>query len=231
MPNTTPSSARSWLMLLLAGGFEVGYALSVGGSNGFTRLSWSLVAVVFFLLTLYALSVALQGHRGRDRLRRLGRNRCGRRSAARPGLLRRDSHRDPGPVAGRHHRRSDLAEAGRPAAGDSGSRRRAAGGAGRSVLTRCLTHRITVRLRLPPAGVTDPPPTEGPAAVCGAGPSARGVPVPVKALRADSGCRARVAARIHEPRWRSARPPSPAITCHATVTATAIRTVTERTPT
>lgn len=60
MPNTTPSSARSWLMLLLAGGFEVGYALSVGGSNGFTRLSWSLVAVVFFLLTLYALSVALK---------------------------------------------------------------------------------------------------------------------------------------------------------------------------
>ncbi|MEV6742284.1 multidrug efflux SMR transporter [Streptomyces sp. NPDC051104] len=60
MSRTDRSSANSWLMLLLAGGFEVGYALSVGGSHGFTRLSWSLVAVVFFLLTLWALSVALR---------------------------------------------------------------------------------------------------------------------------------------------------------------------------
>ncbi|WP_031078475.1 DMT family transporter [Streptomyces sp. NRRL WC-3742] len=54
------SSADSWLMLLLAGAFEVGYALCVGGSHGFTRLWWSLVAVVFFLLTLWALSAALR---------------------------------------------------------------------------------------------------------------------------------------------------------------------------
>jgi quaternary ammonium compound-resistance protein SugE len=52
--------ARGWLVLLLAGAFEVGYALSVGGSHGFTVLSWSLVAIVFFLLTLFALSVALR---------------------------------------------------------------------------------------------------------------------------------------------------------------------------
>jgi quaternary ammonium compound-resistance protein SugE len=52
--------ARAWPVLLLAGAFEVGYALSVGGSRGFTLLSWSLVAGVFFLLTLYALSVALR---------------------------------------------------------------------------------------------------------------------------------------------------------------------------
>ncbi|MFI8947719.1 DMT family transporter [Streptomyces sp. NPDC053750] len=54
------SSANAWLMLLLAGVFEIGYALAVGGSEGFTRLTWSLVAVVFFLLTLYALSLALR---------------------------------------------------------------------------------------------------------------------------------------------------------------------------
>lgn len=60
MPNTGRSSANPWLVLLLAGGFEIGYALSVGGSHGFTRLTWSLVAVVFFLLTLWALSVALR---------------------------------------------------------------------------------------------------------------------------------------------------------------------------
>ncbi|MEV3854303.1 SMR family transporter [Streptomyces sp. NPDC050095] len=54
------AAANSWLMLLLAGVFEIGYALSVGGSHGFTRLTWSLVAVAFFLLTLWALSVALR---------------------------------------------------------------------------------------------------------------------------------------------------------------------------
>ncbi|MEV4265261.1 multidrug efflux SMR transporter [Kribbella sp. NPDC049584] len=46
--------------MLLAGAFEVGYALSVGGSRGFTVPSWSAVAVVFFLLTLWALSRALR---------------------------------------------------------------------------------------------------------------------------------------------------------------------------
>src|SRR5690606_41076976 len=40
--------------------FEVGYALSVNGSNGFTQPLWSGVAVVFFLGTLYFLSVALK---------------------------------------------------------------------------------------------------------------------------------------------------------------------------
>ncbi|MEU0331796.1 multidrug efflux SMR transporter [Streptomyces sp. NPDC006193] len=60
MTDNRRSTADSWLTLLLAGGFEIGYALSVGGSHGFTRLQWSLVAVVFFLLTLWALSVALR---------------------------------------------------------------------------------------------------------------------------------------------------------------------------
>lgn len=54
----TPTAA--WLVLLLAGLFEVGYALSVGGSRGFTVPGWSVVAVVFFLLTLFCLSVALR---------------------------------------------------------------------------------------------------------------------------------------------------------------------------
>ncbi|MFE3679678.1 DMT family transporter, partial [Streptomyces griseus] len=54
------SSTNAWLSLLLAGVFEIGYALAVGGSEGFTVLTWSLVAVVFFLLTLYALSLALR---------------------------------------------------------------------------------------------------------------------------------------------------------------------------
>ncbi|TVT50705.1 multidrug efflux SMR transporter [Amycolatopsis rhizosphaerae] len=58
---TTSGKTLSWFVLLLAGVFEIGYALSVNGSHGFTRLNWSLVAVVFFLLTLFSLSVALKG--------------------------------------------------------------------------------------------------------------------------------------------------------------------------
>ena len=57
---TTNAKAIAWVVLLLAGVFEVGYALSVNGSQGFTVISWSLTAVVFFLLTLFALSVALK---------------------------------------------------------------------------------------------------------------------------------------------------------------------------
>ncbi|MFF1555476.1 DMT family transporter [Rhodococcus erythropolis] len=54
------TTTNAWLVLLMAGLFEVGYALSVGGSHGFTVLPWSLVAIAFFLLTLFALSVALR---------------------------------------------------------------------------------------------------------------------------------------------------------------------------
>lgn len=61
--NTTTketSNTRSWAALLLAGAFEVGYALSINGSHGFTNLTWSIVALVFFLCTLFFLSVALK---------------------------------------------------------------------------------------------------------------------------------------------------------------------------
>lgn len=57
---TQESTGKAWLMLLLAGAFEIGYALSVAGSQAFSVLSWSVSAIVFFLLTLYALSVALK---------------------------------------------------------------------------------------------------------------------------------------------------------------------------
>lgn len=54
------SNGRAWIMLLLAGAFEIGYALSVGGSQAFTVPSWSIAAFGFFLLTLYFLSAALK---------------------------------------------------------------------------------------------------------------------------------------------------------------------------
>lgn len=33
---TRPGNGRAWIMLLLASAFEIGYALSVGGSQAFT---------------------------------------------------------------------------------------------------------------------------------------------------------------------------------------------------
>lgn len=62
--NATTSSgtpaANGWTTLLLAGACEVGYALAVGGSHGFTRIGWSVAAATSFLLTLFFLSVALR---------------------------------------------------------------------------------------------------------------------------------------------------------------------------
>lgn len=61
-PSRTTARTRTgpWAALLVAGAFEVGYALSVNGSAGFTDPLWSAVAVVFFLCTLFFLSVALK---------------------------------------------------------------------------------------------------------------------------------------------------------------------------
>ena len=56
----TEKKGGAWIALLVAGGFEVGYALSVNGSEGFTNPLWSAIAVVFFLFTLFFLSVALR---------------------------------------------------------------------------------------------------------------------------------------------------------------------------
>ncbi|OOO28296.1 ligand-binding protein SH3 [Agrobacterium salinitolerans] len=57
---TNANTGRAWFMLLLAGLFEIGYALSVSGSRAFTIPSWSIAAAIFFLLTLYFLSVSLK---------------------------------------------------------------------------------------------------------------------------------------------------------------------------
>ncbi|SDP73858.1 quaternary ammonium compound-resistance protein SugE [Actinopolyspora xinjiangensis] len=60
-PASTPErDARPWIVLLTAGLFEIGYAVSTGGSEGFTELSWSISAGVFFLLTVFTLTLALK---------------------------------------------------------------------------------------------------------------------------------------------------------------------------
>lgn len=64
--NTTPeepvkeSNLGSWIFLLIAGIIEVGYAISVGGGEGFTDVGWSISALIFFLFTLFFLSLALR---------------------------------------------------------------------------------------------------------------------------------------------------------------------------
>lgn len=63
IPVTTTETQKKggpWVALIIAGVFEVGYALSVNGSEGFTNPLWSSIAVIFFLLTLFFLSVALK---------------------------------------------------------------------------------------------------------------------------------------------------------------------------
>lgn len=59
-PFSTKKTAGPWVALIAAGVFEVGYALSVKGSEGFTNLAWSIIAIVFFVFTLFFLSVALK---------------------------------------------------------------------------------------------------------------------------------------------------------------------------
>ncbi len=63
-------NTRAWIMLMLAGVFEIGYALSVGGSKAFTLLNWSISAAVFFLLTLFALSSMVSRGWGLQRILR-----------------------------------------------------------------------------------------------------------------------------------------------------------------
>ncbi len=42
------STQKAWSMLLLAGVFEVGYALSVAGSQAFSKMNWRVAAVISF---------------------------------------------------------------------------------------------------------------------------------------------------------------------------------------
>lgn len=52
--------ARAWTILLLAGVFEIAYAVSASGSEGFANLRWSIATVVATALTIFTLSVALK---------------------------------------------------------------------------------------------------------------------------------------------------------------------------
>ncbi len=49
-----------WLMLLLAGIFEVGWACSMKFSEGFTKLVPSIITIVGYILSAVFLSIALK---------------------------------------------------------------------------------------------------------------------------------------------------------------------------
>lgn len=53
-------NTRAWMVLLLAGVFEIFFAVSTNGSKGFTHLGWSIATVVAAALTIVTLSVALK---------------------------------------------------------------------------------------------------------------------------------------------------------------------------
>ncbi|MCC7372955.1 MAG: multidrug efflux SMR transporter [Chloroflexi bacterium] len=50
----------AWMMLLVAGLFEIGFALSLKASDGFSRLWPSVLAAVFAIISLVLLNLALK---------------------------------------------------------------------------------------------------------------------------------------------------------------------------
>lgn len=52
--------AQSWIYLLLAGVMEIGWALAMKYSNGFSKLVPSILTVVLILFSVYFLTMALK---------------------------------------------------------------------------------------------------------------------------------------------------------------------------
>jgi quaternary ammonium compound-resistance protein SugE len=54
------ANRRAWAILLLAGVFEIAFAVSSAGNKGFTELGWSLGTVAAAAATIVTLSIALK---------------------------------------------------------------------------------------------------------------------------------------------------------------------------
>ena len=59
-PPATQSSAKAWVLLLLAAVFEIVFALATGQTEGFTVLWPSVISVVGVALSIYFLTQALK---------------------------------------------------------------------------------------------------------------------------------------------------------------------------
>ncbi|MGT2500393.1 DMT family transporter [Bradyrhizobium guangxiense] len=54
------SQSLAWLMLVIAGALDVGWAISMKYAEGYTRLGWSLVSVVLLVAFVVLLGRALK---------------------------------------------------------------------------------------------------------------------------------------------------------------------------
>lgn len=60
MSSFQPSAAQAWLLLLIAGLLEVGWAVGMKSTEGFTRWGPTLVVLVTALLSFYLLALAMK---------------------------------------------------------------------------------------------------------------------------------------------------------------------------
>lgn len=60
MSSFVPSTAQAWTLLLVAGLLEVGWAVGMKSTSGFTRLAPSVAVLVTALLSFYLLALAMK---------------------------------------------------------------------------------------------------------------------------------------------------------------------------
>ena len=60
MSSFTPSTAQAWVLLLVAGLLEVGWAVGMKSTAGFTRWGPTLAVLVTALLSFYLLALAMK---------------------------------------------------------------------------------------------------------------------------------------------------------------------------
>ncbi|GAB1372457.1 quaternary ammonium compound efflux SMR transporter SugE [Candidatus Kapaibacterium sp.] len=54
------SNILNWIILAVAGLFEVGWAVSMKYSNGFTDLKWSLITIILLIISMALLAFSLK---------------------------------------------------------------------------------------------------------------------------------------------------------------------------
>jgi quaternary ammonium compound-resistance protein SugE len=60
MSSFTPSTAQAWTLLLVAGLLEIGWAVGIKSTEGFTRWGPSVAVLVTALLSFYLLALAMK---------------------------------------------------------------------------------------------------------------------------------------------------------------------------
>jgi hypothetical protein len=79
----------AWIILILAGLFEIGWAIGLKYTDGFTRVTPTVLTAGSMVISVVLLGLALRDLPGRQRLCGVDRHRHGRHGAARHVYLRR----------------------------------------------------------------------------------------------------------------------------------------------